>query len=262
MFRKNEEKKARRRPKRPFRERTIAYVLEGIVCIGIMAGFCYGAYLYVETSQSFKVRTIRVEGAVKLPPQNIVTASGVTSDDCLLLLSSDEVKRRVCSVPYIKSCKINRIFPDKLIIKIQERVALATLMVNNRQYEVDDEGNVLRELPVDNPPVPPFITNVPGLDLVEVGQKVTQPSLIVALAVWAAFSRTAMSRDVTVSEISAARENRICMYCDELPFEIRWGRDKFEKQAKKLDIFWQSQNKKIQCKEYLELWFGDDVTCK
>jgi len=135
-------------------------------------------------------------------------------------------------------------------------------MVNNRMYEVDEEGKVLRELGPDAPHVPPFMTNVPNLDYVEAGQKLAQPSLKAALAVWSAFKRTAMAGDVTVSEISAARENRVCMYCDELRYEIRWGGEDFEKQAAKLDIFWRSQHRGHSWQEYLDLRFGDDVVCR
>ncbi len=263
VFRKNAERKPRRKPRRPFRERTISYVLEGLLCIAVIAAFCSAVYLYVRNSEAFKVRTIRVEGAEKLAPESIVAAAGVTSADSLPFLNANEVEKRVLSIPYIRTCRAERIFPDKLVIKVQERVALATLMVNNHQYEVDNEGNVLRELPQESAPVPPFITNVPGLDYVEVGQRLTQyPSLVAALAVWAAFSQTAMAGEVTVSEISAAHENRICMYCDEFKFEIRWGRDNFTLQAGKLDFFWQSQNKIINCNEYVDLRFEKDVICK
>ena len=262
VFQKSTDKKPRRKPRRPFKERPISYVLEGILCLLLAGALGYGTYWYVKTSPIFKVKTIRVEGADKLLPETIIATSGVTADDCLPLLNSAEAQERVSAIPYVKTCRINRLFPDKLIIKIQERVAFATLMVNNRLYEVDHEGKVLRELAPDVPPVPPFITNVPNLDFVEVGQSLAQPSLKAALAVWSAFSQTDMARGVTISEISATRENRICMYCDEFNFEIRWGRDDFEGQARKLDIFWQSQNKDIHCMDYLDLRFGNDVTCK
>ena len=52
------------------------------------------------------------------------------------------------------------------------------------------------------------------------------------------------------------------MYCDELGFEIRWGRDHIDKQSKKLGIFWSNQNKNVSCKEYVDLRFGNDVACK
>jgi len=135
-------------------------------------------------------------------------------------------------------------------------------MVGNRLFEVDDECNVLRELLPDGLHVGPFITNVGDLGYVEPGQKLEPPALAHALAVWRAFSTTAMAQEVTVSEISAGHEGRISMYCDELPCEIRWGRDNFEKQAAKLDVFWQSQDKHIRCKDYVDLRFGDDVACK
>ena len=262
IFRRNKEKRVRRRTARPFRERPISHVLEGMACLLLAGAFSLGTYDYVRTDPVFRVKTIRVEGACNLTPESIIAESGVTADDCLILLSTGAVRNRVSAIPYVKLCRIGRIFPDKLVIAVQERLALATLIVNNRLYEVDDEGNVLRELGPETPHVPPFITNVPDLDYVEVGQHMTQPSLKAALAVWAAFSRTAMAGDVSVSEISAARENRVCMYCDELNFEIRWGGEDLERQAGKLDVFWRAQNKNIRCKEYLDLRFGNDVACK
>jgi len=262
IFRRNKEKRVRRRTVRPFRERPISHVLEGMACLLLAGAFSLGTYDYVRTDPVFRVKTIRVEGACNLTPESIIAESGVTADDCLILLSTGAVRNRVSAIPYVKLCRIGRIFPDKLVIAVQERLALATLIVNNRLYEVDDEGNVLRELGPETPHVPPFITNVPDLDYVEVGQHMTQPSLKAALAVWAAFSRTAMAGDVSVSEISAARENRVCMYCDELNFEIRWGGEDLGRQAGKLDVFWRAQNKNIRCKEYLDLRFGNDVACK
>ncbi|MCX5757381.1 MAG: hypothetical protein NTU83_02505, partial [Candidatus Hydrogenedentes bacterium] len=159
-------------------------------------------------------------------------------------------------------CKVTRHFPDCVASTVEEHMALATLMVNNRLFEVDDVGNVLRELEPDKPHVGPFITNADALGYVEPGKKLDNHPVACALAVWRAFSQTAMARDVTVSEISAAQENRICMYCNELDFEIRWGCNNFEKQARKLDIFWRSQRKPVQCKNYLDLRFGNDVACK
>ena len=262
MFRKSKEKRVRRRPALPFSERPISRVLEGAACLLLAGAFSFGTYDYVRTDPAFRVKTIRVEGAYNLSPESVIAASGVTKEDCLFLLNTRAVRDRVSAVPYVKGCRICRLFPDKLVIEVQERVAHATLMVNNHMYEVDEEGSVLRELGPDAAHVPPFLTNVPNLDYVEVGQRLTQPSLKAALAVWSAFMRTAMAGDVTVSEISAARENRVCMYCDELNYEIRWGSEEIEKQAAKLDVFWRSQNKVIRCKEYLDLRFGNDVVCR
>jgi len=82
------------------------------------------------------------------------------------------------------------------------------------------------------------------------------------VAVWEAFRRTAMARDVTVSESCTRSNSRSCMFCDEVGCEIRWGHGDLDQQAWKLNVFWRSQNKRIPCKDYVDLRFGDDVVCK
>ena len=255
-------KRTRPKPRKAFNDRRIVYMTKSLICLALIGVFGLGTYVYAKAEPCFRVQTIRVEGADKLQEDAIIAQSGVSNEDCLLFLDAGAVRDRVAAIPYVRSCRVMRYFPNKLVIGIQERVALATLMVENRLFEIDDEGNVLRELPRDKGHVGPFITNVADLGYVEAGQQLNQRALMKALAVWCAFSRTAMARDVTVSEISAAQENRIRMYCDELNFEIRWGRDNIDKQAKKLDIFWSSQNKNVHCKDYVDLRFGNDVACR
>lgn len=237
-------------------------LIETLACLALIGAFIGGGVYYLRTAPEFRVRTIRVEGANKLADETIIQLSGITNADCTLFLDSAAIRARIMKQPYVRECKVTRHFPGCVAIAIEERTALATLMVNNRLFEVDDECNVLREIEPDKPHPGPFITNADGLGYVEPGKKLDNNPVACALAVWRAFSQTAMSREVTVSEISAAQENRLCMYCNELEFEIRWGRDNFEKQARKLDIFWRSQTKPVRCKSYLDLRFGNDVACK
>lgn len=247
---------------KPWTARWPFRLLETFACMGAIILFVAGAVYCLKTAPEFRVQKVIVNGANKLSPQEINRLSGVTDQDCTLFLDTAAIQKRIMSQPYVRDCKVTRHFPDCIEIDIEEHTALATLMVNNRLFEVDDECNVLRELEPDKPHVGPFITNMDGLGYVEPGKKLENHPLASALAVWRAFGQTAMSREVTVSEISAAQENRICMYCNELDFEIRWGRDHLEKQASKLDIFWRSQRKPVQCKNYLDLRFGNDVACK
>ena len=262
MFHRKPKKKRFKPPKKPFRERTISYVLEAVVCCALIVAFARGAYVYAKHDPLFHLKTIRVAGSDRLQDDTIIRYSGITCEDNVLFLNPEEARTRIARMPYVKACEVSRFFPDTVAIAVEERVALATLMVGNRLFEVDDECNVLRELLPDGLHVGPFITNVGDLGYVEPGQRLVEPRLARALAVWRAFSATTMARDVTVSEISAAQEGRISMYCDELRCEIRWGRSNFEKQAAKLDLFWQSQDRDIHCRDYVDLRFGNDVACK
>jgi len=247
---------------RSFGERPISYVLESILCLGLLAATIHGFLTFVHGSDYFNVRSIRVEGAEILRKDTIVSQSGVTAGDCIFFLNPEAIAAEVRKLPFVSYCRITRTFPHDVTITIQERVPLATLLWNSRCFELDQDCNVLRELAPDQPHVGPFITQISDVGGVEVGKQLEHQAVQGAVRAWRAFMDTAMAKQVTVSEICAVRDSRICMYLDEFNCEIRWGRTDFEKQAKKLDVFWLSQNGKIPFREYVDLRFGDDVACR
>ena len=251
-----------RKIRKPFSDRPIASVLATLLCLFVFSAIGYGTLQYIQATPQFHIQTIRVEGANVLSDEEIINHANITYADTIFFLNTEEARRRILALPLVKMCQVTTEFPNKVIITIEERKALATLMLNNRLFEIDQDCKVLRELGKGIGHVGPFITNVKGLASVEVGQHLPTPALANAMATWSAFRKTAIAREITVSEISAAYENRIAMYCDELRFEIRWGRDNLERQAAKLDFFWKMQNRHIDAQEYIDLRFGNDVACK
>ena len=262
MFGRGRDKRASRKPPRQFLDRPISYILEALIVFGLIAGFAYAFRGYAAQAACFRVKTIRVEGADIVPDEAIIARSGLTDADNVLFLDPGAVRERIESMPFVQSCRVARVFPDKVRIAVKERAPVATLLVNNRSFELDREGTVLRELGPGAAHTGPFITNVADVSSVTCGERLPPRALLAALAVWDAFRSTSMAREVTVSEISAAQENRICMYCDEFDFEIRWGREDFERQAWKLDVLWRAQNRRLSGKEYVDLRFGNDIACK
>jgi len=235
---------------------------ELVLFLGVVVGGGYALYDYARTSERLRVETITVDGALVLDEMDVITESGVTNADNLLFLDVNGVRDRVLAMPYVKSCRVERDFPNKVIVSIEERTAFATLLVENRSFLLDREGVVLEELEPNQLPVGPFITEVPDLGFIQLGAQLTQEPMSAALAVWAAFQTTDMAGDVTVSEIAAPHEDHIRMYCDELPFEIRWGRRDFVNEARRLDLIWRGTDHDPPCEEYLDLRFGNEPVCK
>lgn len=221
-----------------------------------------GLYQYVNSSDYFRIKTIQIDGAHLLKTSDIVAAAGVSNQDNLLFIDTPAIRERVETIPYVKTCTVSRILPDLVKITIEERCPVATLLVHNHPYEIDAELTILRRVPAGSPHTGPLIAQVTDIGAVEPGMQVSQAALRVALTVWEAFSETKMAQEVTVSELAAAGVNEIRMYCDELPFEIRWGRDDVRQQARNLDILWQQRGSDLTCTEYLDLRFGQDLACK
>lgn len=253
----------REKPKaRRFVDRPISYVIELACCLLFLAFFGYKFVVFVGNSGYFNVRTVCIEGVELLQEADILALSGITNEDCIFFLNPDQISRNVLASPFVSECRVTRIFPHRVTLAIRERVPMATLLASNHQYELDQECTVLRELKSDEAHVGPFITKGSDLGDIPIGKQLDDESLRSALAAWRAFRNTSMSQDVTVSEIAALRDSRLCMYVDELDCEIRWGRGNMEQQAWKLDLFWRTQNKRVPFQEYVDLRFGDDVVCR
>jgi cell division protein FtsQ len=234
-----------------------------VLCFGLVIGLTYGFYRYLQVSPHFLVRSLEIRGAELLPDERVRAVAAITAADNVIFLNTNEVQRRLMQLPHVYACSVRRRFPDTIIIEIEERVPVATLLLNNHLLELDNEGMVLRELDPAAEHTGPFITDVSGLGYVEVGQQLEHPALLKALEVYEAFSALPIATEITVSEIAATAANAILMYCNELPFEIRWGRRPVAEQARDLHILWRARKEDLRlCKEYLDLRFDNQLACK
>lgn len=252
------------RPKhRPaLRDRGWYRMLETLAAVGLLAGTGYLIYLAALQADNFTVRELRIYGLHRLDEYAIAEASGINDSSNLLFLNPELAARQIEALAGVERCEVSRVFPDTIRIEIVEREPHATVLLDNRAYLIDENAVVLRELSQSDPLFPPFITALPDLHLLAVGQAIDSRPLQDALAVLRAFQGTVLADEISVSEIAARHENDLRLYTEELSYEIRWGRGDFEHAARRLEGLWLSRNKVIGCEEYLDLRFGTDLACK
>ncbi len=255
-------KRARKKKNAVSIGRPLLKLFEAVVVIGALSGGVYGLYAYAQSTEEFRVTAMHVRGLSWIPEQDIMLASELTTDNNLLFLSRNGVASNVIAHPGVKSCTVEKLFPDTVIIEVEERNPVATILVRNNLYAVDSEGVVIRREPTDGRHFGPIITEIPGLDFVEPGQVIESAPFREALQIWYAYHSTDMADSVAVSEIAALATNDIRMYCVDLPFELRWGRGDYGNQAKRLDILWQEAGDELGCSVYLDLRFGEQVACR
>jgi cell division protein FtsQ len=242
--------------------RNLGVIVLIITASALVSVLAYAFYIYVRESDYLTIKTVRVDGARYLDPAALVAITGLTTADNIFFLRSSVIRGKIAALPYVKRCRVTRIFPDTVSIVIQEREPVATLLAHTHPFEIDGDGVVLRKLDPSARHPGPFISQVPELGSVEEGQQLTQRPLLAALEVWRCFSTTGVAKHVTVSEIAASGVNDIRMYCDELPYEIRWGRGEFAMEAQRLDTLWRERGGTLPCAEYLDLRFGRDLACR
>jgi len=255
-------RKTSRRPPGRFMDSPFAHFVETIACLGFIGAFGYGFYVFAKEYPGFQVRTIEIEGTHRLNEMAVLQESGITSDHNILFFDKEATRGRVEDMAYVKSCVVSLTFPDTINLEIEERTPYLTLLVNSRAYELDEECVVLREYGQSELPDGPYVSNVAGLDFVELGEELTQPALREVVAVWKAYASHTQRPGATVSELAAYSENDIRMYFEEMLYEVRWGRGDADKAARRLAILWKSTGMGVNIEEYVDLRFGADVVCK
>lgn len=252
--------RAHQRRKRVFRR--VVYAIEAVIVLCLIGFFGYKFYEFSKDSDRFTVRHVQINGLRYLDEHVVLEQSGISLNSNVIFFDAEETQTRVEAMPYVKSCGVSLQFPDTVVLDVQERIPIAALIVNQRAYEVDAEGIVLRRYEEDEMPVEPFITHVDGTEFIGVGDRLEQPELVAALDVWQAFSATPLADEFTVAEIFAEGEDRLHMFCDELDYELIWGRNNFLNQARRLNILSKEVELASACKEYLDLRFDENLVCK
>lgn len=242
--------------------RQSVFFIEAGFCVCAIALFVYAFYHFAINSPRYHVKHIVVYGTAAVTPAEVRQAAAITTGDNLLFLDKAAVAARVSAIPYVASVEVQRELPNTLIIHLTERQAAATLLAGRRSFLVDRDGVVLKESAPGDAVVGALITNAPGLGVISAGLKIEEPAVLEALKLLEAYSQAPIASEVSLSEISAEGPMDLTMIWDEAPYEVRWGRSDYKKQAERLSILWRDKGGQLPCQEYLDLRFDQDLVCR
>ena len=91
----------------------------------------------------FRLKSVTIEGRSNLPKEQILNSLGVTPNQPLFDMDLNAMKTQLESQPRIKTAVISRHLPYSLNVWIEERQAIARILVDNQMHLVDIEGKVL-----------------------------------------------------------------------------------------------------------------------
>lgn len=117
-------------------------VLGGLAVIGGAAVFGVRSLLAAEY---FQVRQVRVEAQQRVSEEQVVALSEVCPGTNIFALDLELIGRRIEQSPWIARAEVKRVFPNELLIRIQERQPKAIVRLDHLYY-VDAEGEVFKSL--------------------------------------------------------------------------------------------------------------------
>lgn len=97
-------------------------------------------------SPYFSIRETVVRGCKELTEKEILALAGVRPAANILTLNPDAIARRIRANPWVREVFIGREFPDRLVILVRERKAVALLQADKGLYLLDSEGSPFKKL--------------------------------------------------------------------------------------------------------------------
>ena len=134
-------------------------MLLGVILIGsISAVPVFYEYKYLESQLRSKlieasgnisktvgliVREVIVEGRSKTKKSALLQALQVSEGDNILAINITEMKDRINKLPWVKSARIERHFPNKISLTLFERTPMARWQTNRMLKLIDVDGDVI-----------------------------------------------------------------------------------------------------------------------
>ncbi|MBR6701497.1 MAG: FtsQ-type POTRA domain-containing protein [Firmicutes bacterium] len=136
-----EKRQAVRRKKRR-RRRRIFLIL---VILIIAAVLSFGVLTFIDKKGYADIETIIVEGNTYYDTVSVLETSGAVTGEGLLSVSDNDIRSNLEKLPYIKSAKITKQFPNTLKITVAERIPQYAVYFGGFFVYLDDEYVMLEK---------------------------------------------------------------------------------------------------------------------
>lgn len=112
-----------------------------LICLGVLG---YLGLQSVTASKFFEVKAVKVRGTERSSKEDIALIAS-TSAEKSGVWNADlaEMKAKIEKLPFVKTASVSRVLPDGLSVEVVERVPIAVLKLQNGDFLVDDEANIL-----------------------------------------------------------------------------------------------------------------------
>jgi cell division protein FtsQ len=130
-----------------------------VVALVLIIGLMVGAVWLVYFSDVLAVKDVEVEGARTLGDEQVRDVAAVPSGLPLARVDLDAIRARVEALAGVRDADVTRAWPDRVVIDVEERVAVAVVELGGRTRGMDAEGVVFRDYPKPPPGLPQVRTS-------------------------------------------------------------------------------------------------------
>lgn len=125
-----------------------------VVALLLLIGLVVGTVWLFYFSDALAVKDVEVHGTRTLASEEVREVAGVPSGQPLARVDLDAIRARVEALAVVRDAEVTRTWPDRVLIDVKERVAIAVVEIGGRTRGMDAEGVVFSDYPKPPPGMP------------------------------------------------------------------------------------------------------------
>lgn len=138
--------------------------LKGLLLLGVFSAISLGlvfAYQYFLASPYLKLKHVEMIGVDEEFKVELMRDTGLNQELSLLALNLNELRRKMEGHPWIRAARLERRFPDTLVVEV-ERETPRALVLTDKVYYMNPWGELFIEVTDSDKKDVPVITGVSG----------------------------------------------------------------------------------------------------
>ncbi|MHB1012681.1 MAG: cell division protein FtsQ/DivIB [Desulfobacteria bacterium] len=132
------------------RLRLIGWIAAALLVVGFTGVAFASAYSWLTRSPLFTVRTIDMNRCANVSLEEVWAIVRGDGSGILWSVPAKEIARRLSGDPWVRSVSVRKSFPDRLVVRIQERTPVAMVNLDVLHY-LDEEGRPFKRLTAYDP---------------------------------------------------------------------------------------------------------------
>jgi len=199
-------------------------------------------YVHLLGDPYFRVREVEVEGRQMISKEALLSLTAVEGMPNLFSIELKEVVKRLESHPWIERVQVKKIFPNKILVQIEEKKPMAIIQLGELYY-IDNKGEIFSPVGERDQYNYPYLT---GLTRQVLEKDPAEAKRLVnkALELLRIVQREKIPPLEEISEIHMEKAFGIQCFTKAEGVEVKLGWEEFGEKLKRLSLIWSDLRKK------------------
>jgi len=199
-------------------------------------------YIHLLGDPYFRVREVEVEGGQKIPKETLLSLTLVEGMPNLFSVQLKEVVKRLESHPWIERVQVKKVFPNKILIQVEEKKPMAIIQLGDLYY-IDTKGEIFSPVGERDDYNYPYLT---GLTRQVLEKDPVQAERLInkALELLRIVQQEKVPPLEEISEVHMGKVFGIQCFTKAEGLEVKLGWEEFGEKLKRLSLIWSDLRKR------------------